>query len=104
MLVGYWPAGVERAETRQAFLGAYGKLGFVPCEDGAVEPGIEKIALFGRGPAGQETPTHAALQLETGEWTSKLGPLEDVTHSAVEDVCGPVYGRVICYLSRPRSS
>jgi hypothetical protein len=39
-------------------------------------------------------PTHAALQLESGDWTSKLGDFEDISHSTIEAVSGPVYGRV----------
>ena len=58
--------------------------------------------MFGKGSVGHEVPTHAALQLESGDWTSKLGPFEDVTHTTVEAVAGPVYGTVICYLARPR--
>ena len=102
MGIGYWPPGAGRSVTTQAFLDAYGTLGFKLCFDGTLEPGIEKIAIFGKRPAGQEVPTHAALQLESGEWTSKLGPFEDVRHSPVEAVAGPVYGTVICYLARPR--
>ena len=99
---GYWPPNVPRSETTQAFILAYGTLGFALCFDGTLEPGIEKIALYGKGPRGAEVPTHAALQLESGQWTSKLGPFEDVNHTTVEAATGPVYGRVMCYLSRPR--
>lgn len=100
--VGHWPAGVERFVTTQAFLRAYGTMGFALCFDGTLEGGIEKVAIYGKGPPGAEVPTHAALQLESGEWTSKLGPFEDINHTTAEAVQGPVYGRVICYLSRPR--
>ena len=102
MMIGYWPPGVERAETRQAFLCAYAALGFTPCANGNIEPETEKIALFGKGEVGDEIPTHAALQLESGKWTSKLGSFEDIIHSSIEAVAGPAYGAVICYLSRPR--
>ena len=100
--IGYWPPGVPRSVTTQVFLAAYGTFGFKLCFDGVLEPGVEKLALFGKGSAGNEVPTHAALQLESGEWTSKLGRFEDVKHSLVEAVAGPVYGTVICYLARPR--
>ncbi len=100
--IGYWPPGIKRSETKEAFVRAYRTLGFHHCDDGALEPGNEKIALFGKGPHGSERPTHAACQLESGEWTSKLGTFEDIVHSRVEDVAGPEYGRAVCYLSRPR--
>lgn len=100
--IGHWPESVPREETTDAFVRAYGTLGFAVCLDGGLEEGIEKIALYGEGPAGVEVPTHAALQLASGQWTSKLGDFEDISHSTVEAVAGPCYGRVLCYLSRPR--
>ena len=102
MGIGYWPPSTLRAETTDSFLGAYGSLGYRLCFDGALEAGVEKIALYAIGPAGSETPTHAALQLETGEWTSKLGDFEDITHATPADVQGSIYGTVLCYLARPR--
>jgi len=102
MGTGYWPAGVDRSETIDAFLRAYGTVGYRLCFDGLLESGIEKIALYVKGEPGSEVPTHAALQLEDGRWTSKLGPFEDIRHSSDADVEGPIYGRVYCYLARPR--
>src|SRR5204862_6594991 len=80
MNVGYWPTGVTRAQTVGAFVAAYATLGYTICFDGTVDPTLEKIAIYGTGPAGSEVPTHAARQLASGDWTSKLGRLEDVTH------------------------
>ncbi len=102
MGVGYWPAGVPRTVTVDAFMRAYATLGYRLCYDESVEVGLEKIAIFGAGPEGSEVPTHAAPQLESGEWTSKMGSLEDIRHRAVDAVSGPVYGKVICFMSRPR--
>jgi hypothetical protein len=98
--VGYWPSNVPREVTIQAFILAYGTLGFQEGGDGRLETGIQKLALYVKGQP--EIPTHAALQLESGQWTSKLGPFEDVNHTTPEAATGPVYGRVYCYLSRPR--
>jgi hypothetical protein len=102
MEIGYWPAGVPRTDTRGAFIQAFKTLGYEPCLDGALQPGMQKIAIFGIGQSGLEVPTHAALQLESGEWTSKLGNLEDVRHRTLHAVNGPLYGKAICYLSRRR--
>lgn len=102
MNIGYWPPTIRREETVAAFIQAYSTRGFRLCFDGTREEGVEKVALYGVGAPGHETPTHAALQLENGEWTSKLGPFEDITHSLPDDVNGPVYGHVVCFLSRPR--
>lgn len=102
--VGYWPEGVSRTVTRGSFIKAFQTLGYQLCLDGSLEQGIEKIAIFGKGPKGVEIPTHAARQLESGEWTSKLGPHEDVRHTTVHAVNGPCYGSPIFFMSRPRSS
>lgn len=102
MLTQYWPRNVPREVTLNAFVQAYATLGYRLSLSCALEAGIEKLALFGAGPIGAETPTHAALQLANGKWTSKLGSSEDVTHDAAEDVECPTYGRVICYFARPR--
>ena len=102
MGVGFWPHGVSRKVTMPAFIQAYGTKGYSLCYNNSLEEGLEKIALFGKEINGIPTPTHAALQLASGVWTSKLGPFEDVEHPSVDAVNGPVYGSIICYLSRPR--
>lgn len=104
--IGWWPPTATRAETVEAFIEAFGTLGFALCiddSDGSVQDGVEKIAIFGIKESGRVTPTHAALQLESGRWTSKLGDFEDISHSPVDAVAGPLYGDVVCYLVRPRN-
>jgi hypothetical protein len=99
---GYWPPGCTRALTTAAFIQAFGTLGYLPCRDGLLEANNQKVAIFAtRGLMGN-VPTHAALQLPDGTWTSKMGPLEDICHQNVDGVGGPVYGDVICYLARQR--
>jgi hypothetical protein len=102
MGVGFWPHGVSRKDNLEAFMAAYATRGYRLCYDGSLQDGLEKVALFGKKQGDAVIPTHAALQLETGEWTSKLGSCEDVRHAKVEDVCGLLYGSVVCFLSRPR--
>lgn len=100
--IGYWPPNAPREETIDAFCKAYGTLGYTLCYDCGVEPGLEKIAIFGMDdPSGSVKPTHAARQLPSGKWTSKMGRLEDITHGTADAVRGPQYGRLICCMSRP---
>ena len=98
----YWPPNAPRQYTTDAFVRAYEAVGFGLCFSGALEDGIEKMAIFVESRNGILVPTHAALQLASGAWTSKLGDLEDISHATEASVTGGVYGRVYCYLKRPR--
>ena len=99
---GYWPDFAPREETIEAFIAAFQGLGYIACESGDLELGFEKIALYAIRSGGTLEPTHAARQLPNGKWTSKLGPLEDISHDTVDCVNGPVYGSVCRYLKRLR--
>jgi hypothetical protein len=94
----YWPDGAPREETIAAFVAVYGELGFVSCDDPLLEAGYEKVAIYA-APDGM--PTHAARQLPSGLWTSKLGQLQDIQHQ-LEDLAGPVYGSCARFLKRER--
>jgi hypothetical protein len=104
MGIGYWPPEIPRTATVESIIAAYESLGYAICYESHLEDGVQKVAIFGKtSPAdGSATPTHAALQLESGEWTSKIGQLEDIRHTAAESVNGPLYGDVICFMARPR--
>ena len=93
----YWPPAAPRETNLAAFCSAFLTLGYTPCEDGLLDPGFEKVALFADS-AGM--PTHAARQLPTGRWTSKLGQAEDIEHE-LRAVEGDVYGAVTVILKRP---
>jgi hypothetical protein len=95
----FWPASAPRQLTLNAFIAAYGTLGYTLADSGAREDGLEKLAIYVND-SGE--PTHAARQLADGTWTSKLGRAEDVCHLTVEGVEGAFYGRVGCFLARRR--
>jgi hypothetical protein len=46
--------------------------------------------------------THAARQLENGNWTTKFGDFEDVEHIDLICLEGPRYGRSIVLMRRLR--
>lgn len=95
----YWPPGAPADETIGAFAKAFETLGFSTCGDASLEPGYEKVAIY----ADQHlVPTHAARQLPTGKWTSKLGQHVDLAHD-FDAVTGPLYGQVIQLMRRPIS-
>jgi hypothetical protein len=94
---GYWPPWALNEVTLEAFVGAFEGLGYSICAHGLQEPAIEKVALYVLG----GKPTHAARQLLTGRWTSKLGESYDIDHTA-GCLDGPAYGTVAVCLKRPR--
>lgn len=92
----YWPPEVQRSETIEAFIAAFKSLGYEVCQEANLEEGVEKIALYADA---NHTPTHAARQLMSGKWTSKLGRLQDIQHE-IGDVSGRLYGSVAVIMKR----
>ena len=97
----FWPTGVPREESLEAFIHAFKLAGYEPSEHTDTEPEFDRIAIYVDA-AG--VPTHAARQLASGSWTSKLGSWEDIEHRTLEALAGrdPAYGRVAVILRRPR--
>ncbi len=93
----YWPPEVERKETIDAFIKVYEILGYEVCKDGELEEGFDKIAIYINE---KDKPTHAARQLNSGAWTSKLGISEDITHFTLDDLMGSIYGSVAVFMKR----
>ena len=96
MDAAYWPAGARREETLPAFLAAYAALGYAPTAGADAEPGVGKVAVYARS----GLPTHAARQLPTGRWTSKLGAAEDLERT-LSDPFGAIDGDVAAIFARP---
>ncbi len=94
----YWPPDVPREENIEAFIKAFEILGYRVCQDIKFEKGFIKIAIYAE-PNGK--PTHAARQLESGKWTSKLGGFEDIEHNDIEGVSGGLYGSVSIIMKKP---
>ena len=95
--LAYWPAGIPRERTLERFVQAYGTLGYLTCEQPDLEEGFEKVAIY-VSDAG--LPTHAARQLPTGIWASKLGELEDIEHETLSGVDCNTYGSTSTILKR----
>jgi len=93
----YWPSNVPVQETLDAFIKAFGSIGFTPCGNAVIEQGHEKVALYVDE---NGKPTHAARQRPNGRWTSKLGQGQDIEHE-LDGLTGAVYGVVAQVLKRP---
>jgi hypothetical protein len=101
----YWPRQVEEADLKDGDLSEYlyvfGLMGFTICEDDELEVGMEKIAIFGSA----SDFAHVAYQRVDGEWSSKLGKLNDVRHECAASLSGPggcEYDPICLFMSRPR--
>jgi len=94
----YWPPQVLQTETVEAFIEAYQTLGYELCDSDQWEDGFEKIAIYADA---EGNPTHAARQLPSGQWTSKIGRGIDIEHDTLDGLSGILYGTPIRFLKRP---
>lgn len=91
----YWPEGAPRDWSVQAWAAAFATVGFAACDGEEVEEGFVRIAIYGR--AGNAL--HAARQLPSGRWTSKLGKSFDIEHD-LHSLAGDTYGEVVLLMRR----
>lgn len=95
----YWPPDVPQDDSLDSWIRVFELHGYRACESTALEPSIEKIAIY-LGIDG--LPSHVARQKATGTWTSKLGKLEDIQHDTLEALEGDEYGEVAQIMRRQR--
>lgn len=93
----YWPDDVPTWETVPNYERAFATEGFEVCDDGDLESGYEKIAIFA---SDDGTPLHAARQLPTGRWTSKLGRGIDIEHDLATLDGEEHMGKVVRFMKR----
>ena len=96
----FWPIS-HREYYVDAYEELFSSIGYSLCTDASKEDGFLKIVLYvdkeGR-------PTHAARQLPTGKWTSKLGEEYDIEHDSLEVLNGPAYGTAEIFMKRKTDS
>jgi len=103
----YWPLPFppeEESDSLEAFVEGFLELDYKVCENGNLEDGYEKVALYGFKREAETTIKHAAIQFSNGEWGSKMGgdKSPDIVHSTPEAVVGLRYGKILQFLKRPR--
>ena len=97
-LPGYrWPT--KRGPEVQCLIQLFASLSFELCDNRKHEEGYEKVAIFAK----DGRWTHAARQLKSGHWTSKLGDFEDIEHVSLESLAGDSYGEIYCTMRRLNS-
>jgi hypothetical protein len=95
-----WPTGARIGQGVADFVSAFATLGYEVTSEEEAEPGIDRVALFA---AADGTVAHAARQLSSGAWTSKLGRGEDIEH-LLHSLEGTAYGKVVQVLRRAATS
>jgi hypothetical protein len=95
-LPGYHWSTTSRSLLVESLVAVFEGIGYEVCHNTSVEVGYDKVALYAR--AGMWK--HAARQLPTGAWTSKLGDGEDIEHSTPDALAGSQYGVVHCIMRR----
>jgi hypothetical protein len=95
--LGYdWPRDVPNVPKLESFIILFEKIGFKKCKNGCLKIGYDKIAIYCdiKG-----EPKHASKQLSDGKWSSKLGRMEDVSHT-VFSMSDGFYGNITTYMER----
>ena len=95
----YWPEGVPHSLTLEAYMAAFATEGYKRCDSGRWDSRYQKIAIYVDW---QGEFCHVALQLDRRTWTSKVGILEDVSHTYLSAVEGKLCGKLACYMQRRR--
>ena len=95
----YWPKGAAIGDGLEHLASAFMAHGYEVCDDESLENGYEKVALYADEDGEWQ---HAARQLADGRWTSKMGDAEDIIHSTPNGVSESIYGKVSCFMKRPR--
>jgi len=91
----FWPIHQEECSI-EAYIELFSSIGYIHCEDTAYEEGFQKIVLYIK----DGRLTHAARQLPTGKWTSKLGSDIDIEHDYPEVLNGNDYGVASIFMKR----
>ena len=82
----YWPPGVPLDDNVDAFIQAFAKLGYIPCNNQDFEFGYQKVAIY---TSSDQRVLHMARQHFWGKgWLSKLGCLEDIIHADLKCIEG----------------
>jgi hypothetical protein len=89
-----WPDNILPTLFISSFLELYRSYGFEVCDNGDLEEGHEKIAIY------VNEAEHAARQLPSGKWTSKIGDDEDIEHNTLQSLEG-YYGKLAKFMKRP---
>jgi hypothetical protein len=94
----YWPPGFPLDDFVATLVSIFELHGYSVCNNSDHESGYEKLVIFSH--LGRFK--HAARQLKSGRWASKLGEEQDIEHERAEHVENADYGTAETFLKRRR--
>jgi hypothetical protein len=83
--------------TIENYVKVFQIMGFTQCQDAALAPGFEKVAIY---QSADGEFTHVARQLSSGLWRSKMGPYQDIEHQTPGALSDNAYGVPSVFLHR----
>ena len=92
----YWPLHATFSKSIESLREVFVGLGFEQCEDSDAEDGYRKMALY----EAQGIGNHAAVQMSSGRWRSKMGQGPVIEHLNPESLYGGMYGEVTTFMRR----
>jgi hypothetical protein len=95
----WWPEELPKNIAINTFIKLFELKSYSVCENGEMEDGFQKIVIYTEE-ANPNEVTHAARQLNDGNWTSKLGSGNDIIHSDPSSIEGEIYGKVSTFMKR----
>lgn len=97
--IHYWPPGIIKDYSLESYTEVYKLHGYELCDNEDLEEGYEKVVIFVDSLG---LPSHAARQVASGAWVSKIGEYEDIEHDSLQVLKGPEnYGTIARRLKRP---
>ena len=92
----YWPPHASRTGRIDSLIEVFVGLGYEQCNDGRLEDGHQKIALY----EDDGTWQHASIQMPGGAWRSKMGEGPLIEHRNPGSLSRGVYGNPTVFLRR----
>jgi len=92
----YWPPWATLDDRMESLMEAFTGIGYELCDNGHVEAGYQKVALYEIEGRFQ----HAAVQMLNGAWRSKMGEGPVIEHNNPESLSGGMYGDATVLMRR----
>ena len=92
----YWPPWATPDDRIESLIEVFDGLGFQQCDDGHLEDRYQKVALY----EVQGEAKHAAAQMPSGRWRSKMGHGPVIEHRSPESLSAGIYGEPTIFMRR----